>query len=119
MSQLNDSYWFNLFTRVIYLHVMTGNFWKPDNFEVGTNDVKGSSSINIFPNPIFCSNYLKINGLENIKSIGLFTISGQPISSMEIKDESLTLDVSSLAKGTYIVKGTTLEGTQQNLKFIK
>ena len=27
---LNDSYWFNLNTRVLYLFALTGNFWEPE-----------------------------------------------------------------------------------------
>lgn len=30
MSDLNDTYWFNLNTRIVYLFALTGNFWKPE-----------------------------------------------------------------------------------------
>ncbi len=35
---LNDTYWFNLYTRGVYLFVATGNFWKPEtSFVLDTN----------------------------------------------------------------------------------
>ncbi|MCE5332474.1 MAG: hypothetical protein LLF95_10115 [Bacteroidales bacterium] len=30
LARLNDTYWFNLNTRVLYLFALTGNFWEPD-----------------------------------------------------------------------------------------
>ncbi len=30
LEGLNDTYWFNLNTRVLYLFALTGNFWKPE-----------------------------------------------------------------------------------------
>ena len=29
LGKLNDTYWFNLNTRVLYLFTLTGNFWNP------------------------------------------------------------------------------------------
>jgi endoglucanase len=33
MKKINDTYWFNLCTRCLYLFTMTGNFWQPTIFD--------------------------------------------------------------------------------------
>jgi endo-1,4-beta-D-glucanase Y len=119
MSQLNDSYWFNLFTRVIYLHVMTGNFWKPD-IATGTGTIKEKDNLYLFPNPVLSDDKLSIIGLKNVRSVEIVTMSGQVIESFHnVVSEGLIVDVSTLSKGVYIAKINTNDGNQQNFKFIK
>lgn len=44
MKKINDTYWFNLSTRCLYLFTMSGNFWQPTRFlNTSSNDMKSSS----------------------------------------------------------------------------
>lgn len=69
--------------------------------------------ISIYPNP--AENELNILSKESIIRVEIFSLSGQKLISAQNK----TTNVSSLPKGTYIVKVTTANGNVNTQKFIK
>ena len=71
------------------------------------------NSIAIYPNPV--ENQLNVQSKEEIKSVEIFNLSGQKLISTQNK----TANVSSLSKGTYVVKTTTISGKVNTQKFIK
>lgn len=77
------------------------------------NEINNDNTlINIFPNP--ASDYINIETDKKIENVEIFTITGQLIKSSKEKK----VDVSSLTKGTYIIKIHTSEGTR-TYKIIK
>ena len=68
----------------------------------GTTNIDNIENIiSIYPNPV--SNSLTIN-TKNIVSIQIINITGKTINSINTTNNSTTIDLSSLAKGTYFVK---------------
>ncbi|MEN8125604.1 MAG: T9SS type A sorting domain-containing protein, partial [Bacteroidota bacterium] len=62
---------------------------------------------NLYPNPF--SNAIKIEGIENIEKIEIYTITGQKLLlndqlMTKNRDQSITIDLSGLASGIYILK---------------
>ncbi|SMC32476.1 T9SS type A sorting domain-containing protein [Moheibacter sediminis] len=71
------------------------------------------NSIKIYPNP--AESQLNIESKEIIKSVEIFNLSGQKIGSTKQN----MVNVSSLPKGTYIIKVSTVNGNVNTQKFIK
>ena len=71
------------------------------------------TNISIYPNP--AKDILYISGAK-AKSTEIYNLAGQKVSSAKVSNGKV--DVSVLAKGTYILK-VEAEGKVQNLKFIK
>ncbi|WP_182042725.1 T9SS type A sorting domain-containing protein [Moheibacter lacus] len=71
------------------------------------------NSISVYPNPV--ENQLNIVSKEEIKSVEIYSLSGQKISSKKQN----SVNVSHLPKGTYIIKTTTISGKVNTQKFIK
>lgn len=68
----------------------------------------------ISPNPV--QDILTISTVDNIKSITVFSVVGQKVLTPQVKNK--TINVSSLAKGVYILQIETKSGKNQQ-KFIK
>lgn len=80
---------------------------------MGMEEVWSPSTISIYPNPT--ENQLNISSKEEIKLVEVFSLSGQKLISTKNKIAS----VSSLPKGTYIIKVSTVNGKVNTQKFIK
>jgi endo-1,4-beta-D-glucanase Y len=119
MGQLNDTYWYNLNLRVVYLQVMTGNFWKP--ILTSIHETPGNASkIKIYPNPLNQNNLLTINGLKIANLLEVIDLNGKIlIPSISVSSSIYTLDISSLNKGIYILKIIAENGEPQQIKFSK
>lgn len=77
-----------------------------------------SSTLKILSNPV--ATELKINLPENIKSIILYNIQGNPLKCYEIdRKEFLVVHISDLASGIYILQAMTNDGEVINTKWIK
>lgn len=92
-----------------------------DNFNVtaenlSTDNYSSEKSLNIYPNPV--ANVLSIHNDSNIQRVEIFGIGGRLIKTALAKDKSITLNVSNLAKGVYVLKIYTNKGIKTN-KFIK
>lgn len=75
------------------------------------NDVS-SNSIKIYPNPV--TNVLNISSKGNIQDVSIMNMSGQVV----LKSTNSQINVSSLAKGTYLVRAT-VDGKVKTTKFVK
>ncbi|MBR1564182.1 MAG: T9SS type A sorting domain-containing protein [Paludibacteraceae bacterium] len=61
------------------------------------------------------NNIFRIYTLEQVFSIRLYSLSGQPV----LQTTKTEIDVSSLPSGMYIVRAITVDGEQLQAKFIK
>lgn len=75
-----------------------------------------TSSIKLFPNP--ASNILNIESAMSIEKVSVYNLLGQEVISKSANAELVTLDVSSLQVGVYIVK-TSINGNVSSTRFIK
>lgn len=100
-SDLGTVYYDNL-----YLHKNTT--LAADDFEV--------SKVKMYPNP--ATNVLNIEALTRIDKVAVYNVLGQQVITVTPNNELVTLDVSSLQVGVYVVK-TTVDGTVSSKRFIK
>ena len=109
----------------------TASIYFDYNFPIVTNTVSTTvtslgllesnfdHSITIYPNP--ANNYLSIGADENtsIDSISIYNLLGQMVKSQHINENNnITIDVSNLRSGSYIVEVKTKKGIVRN-KLIK
>ena len=83
--------------------------------QLSVSDV-AKTEINIFPNPT--SNFINIKSEEVIKSIKIYDIKGSLIKTENNSDKNSKIDVSSFAKGSYVISIETNSGIETK-KFIK
>lgn len=115
MAQLNESYWYNLNLRVVYLHVMTGNFWNPSSI-TAVNDKLIDEDIKVIFNSH--TNLLSISGLPNSRGFDIINLEGKVITSVKAEiQNNFSVNVPSLKKGIYILRVSTDDGKQINVKF--
>lgn len=81
----------------------------------GTNDLS-LDLINIYPNP--ATNFLKLVAKSNIESISIYSLVGQEVLKISPKSDNAQVNISSLAKGTYLIK-MIVNDKIQTQKFIK
>jgi len=100
-SNLNNVVWYdNLY------------IWKAP---LSTNEFE-ISSIKLYPNPAI--NVLNIEAAMSIEKVSVYNLLGQEVISKSSNAELVTLDVSSLQVGVYIVK-TSINGNVSSTRFIK
>ena len=90
----------------IYLHKNT--VLSTDNFAV--------SKVKLYPNPT--SNVLNIESVGTIQNIAIFNVLGQEVMNKTANESLLSIDVSGLNAGVYVIK-TVIDGTVSSTKFIK
>jgi hypothetical protein len=90
----------------VYLHKNT--ILSSDNFNV--------SQVKLYPNPT--ASTLNIEALANIQSIAIYNIIGQEVMTKEANSSTISLDVSGLNAGVYVIK-TMIDGNVSSTKFIK
>ncbi len=100
-SDLGTVYYDNL-----YLHKNT--ILATDSFEKAT--------FKMYPNP--AKNVLNIESASKIDQVSVYNVLGQEVLSKTATNEIVTLDVSNLRTGIYVVK-TTIDGATSSSKFIK
>ncbi|WP_415329189.1 T9SS type A sorting domain-containing protein [Chryseobacterium sp. MMS23-Vi53] len=83
---------------------------------LGTSDVAVNSGakIQIFPNPV--ADYITVSGIDNAKSVQVYSISGQMVIS-ETFDKKI--NVSQLTSGIYILRIHTKDSQSHEFKFVK
>jgi Leucine-rich repeat (LRR) protein len=96
------------------------NIYFDYNFPIETNDAETvfqalnnsnfeqDSSIKIYPNPT--SSIVNVNGNFNIKSIEFYDVQGRLLLTEIVNSSLATLDISSRAKGIYLVKVISEKG---------
>jgi hypothetical protein len=90
----------------IYLHKNT--VLSTDSFAV--------SKVKLYPNPT--SNVLNIESVGTIQNIAIFNVLGQEVINKTANESLLSIDVSGLNAGVYVIK-TVIDGTVSSTKFIK
>ncbi|WP_379968051.1 T9SS type A sorting domain-containing protein [Epilithonimonas sp. UC225_85] len=86
-----------------------------DMDQLAVNDMS-KIQINIFPNPT--SDFINIKSDEVINSIKIYDIKGSLIKTENNSDKAFKIDISSFAKGNYIISIETKSGIETK-KFIK
>ena len=81
---------------------------------LGTSDVAAKSKIQIFPNPV--ADFITISGLDNAKSVQIYSINGQLVIS-EAFDKKI--NASQLTSGIYILRINTKDSQSHEFKFVK
>lgn len=83
---------------------------------LGSSSFNLASSLRIYPNP--ANNAITVDSAKTIESIAIVNLLGQEVISKNTNSESVTLDISSLQNGVYILK-TTVEGSTATSRIIK
>ena len=91
------------------------NLYLHKNTVLSTNDFE-TLNARIYPNP--ATNLLNIESEISIEKVSVYNILGQEVISKSPNAELVTLDVSSLQVGVYIVK-TSINGNVSSTRFIK
>ena len=86
------------------------------NSGVGLNETVGNS-IELFPNPT--DNYLRICGLDNVKSVEIYSVDGKKVFEKESPLVTEIVDTKSFASGIYSVGIITNDGAILRKKLIK
>lgn len=82
---------------------------------LGTTQFK-DSKIAMYPNP--AKDNLNINAINNIENVAVYNLLGQEVLNQNPKTNTVTLDISNLQNGVYIVK-TLIDGKIASSKFVK
>ena len=91
----------------IYLHKNTTSL-SIDSFT--------ASKVKLYPNPT--SNVLNIESVGTIQNIAIYNVLGQEVMNKLTNQTLVSLDVSGLNAGVYVIK-TAIDGTVSSTKFIK
>ena len=99
---------------------MVDNVWY-DNIYLHKNTVLSSDSFTVskfklYPNP--ASNVINIEATADVQNISVYNLLGQEVMNRQTSGTSVSLDVSSLNAGVYVIK-TMIDGNVSSTKFIK
>jgi len=91
-------------------------YW--DNIKVNAEDLAVSDikkgAFSVYPNP--ATDVLKFNSTAKVESVQIYDLSGKAVSANYADGQ---VNVSTLAKGVYVVKVKNVDGTTSSSKFIK
>ena len=101
--------------------VTNAGFVYIDNILLTTNSLLNNNSFNmnkvsLYPNPT--SNVLNIESVGTIQNIAIFNVLGQEVMNKLTNETLVSLDVSGLNAGVYVIK-TVIDGNVSSTKFIK
>lgn len=86
---------------------ITGDELGTCNLAVKTSDL---NTVSLYPNPV--ENTLYLSGLQHVKTINIYTISGQMLKTQPVEDSSLSLDMTDYASGVYFIRLRSHNGQQ-------
>ena len=116
LGELNESLAYYHYLRLIYLHVLSGNFWAP-NLTTDVPSVK-NPAMKIYSNP--ASGQITVEGMMRFEKIEIIRINGNTLYSEQTNaSDRVVLNVRSLEKGAYLLKATDKAGAYECLKFLK
>ena len=116
LGELNESYFFHHYLRLIYFHVLTGNFWAP-NLTTDVPSVK-NPVMKIYSNQAL--NQITVEGVKRFEKIEILGINGNILHSELINaSDQVVLNVRSLEKGAYLLRATDKAGAFECLKFLR
>ena len=81
------------------------------------SDNKSERAISYYPNPVF--NDLNIKSETEIHNVDIYTITGQKIKSVSLRNHSTAIDLNDITQGTYFVAVTLKNGTRSIQKIVK
>ncbi len=87
--------------------------WDPSISAISQNTIKGFS---YYPNP--ASNKLNLTALNTIEEVNIYNLMGQKVMTFMPNSLNVTLDISKLNKGVYLVK-TQVDGEFMAFKLMK
>ncbi len=82
------------------------------------SQITNANNCSIYPNPAY-STLNVVTNTDNEKTIAIYNIAGQLVSTSVKSGKKNALDISNLANGMYFVNVTTAEGDKYRIKFIK
>ena len=79
--------------------------WKYDGTMAGINEANTDASINIYPNPSNGVFQLKMENMQSSKSaLEIYSLLGEKVLALSNIKTQMSIDISSLSKGIYLVK---------------
>ena len=90
------------------------NLWGDIYF--GIFNRKAEFTYDMYPNPV--TNKLTVSGVNDVNRIEIFDISGRVVKSVEVASEKVSMNLSDLQSGVYIISLHNAKGIQ-TAKFIK
>lgn len=93
----------------------TGNGTVKFNNNLSTSEVSTKNNINIYPNP--ATDFLNVTKVSNKASYKIYSLAGKLVSNGIVTNQKI--DVSSLAKGVYVISISDIGNEILNTKFIK
>ena len=91
---------------------MVENFWGT----TGIFDVKAEFAYSMYPNP--ANDYLTVANTADVSQVDIYDVTGKMVMTVNVASENITLNVSDLNTGMYIINVTNEKGVQTS-KFVK
>ena len=82
----------------------------------GIFDIKTEFAYSMYPNP--ANDFLTIANAADVSKVDIYTVTGKMVMTVNVGSENVTLNVSELTTGMYIVNVTNQKGVQTS-KFVK
>ncbi len=93
---------------------VAGIFKFNGDLSLAVNEASAKSGLKVFPNP--ASDVVNLTANKEIKSVNIYDLSGKKVKS---STDTKQINVSTLAKGTYILQAYYGNGSVENTKIIK
>lgn len=84
---------------------------------LSTVEIEGNNSLKYYPNPV--KNTLTISGNQNMTLVEVYNLMGLKMMSKKPDNKEVSLDLSGLSSGNYIIKVTDKNGSSKTIKIIK
>ncbi len=98
------------------LKVATGTATKP---AVETPVYSSKKILSVYPNPVQDKLNINLTGYEGVSEIRLYDVNGRQVAGQRSAQVNTQMDISSLAKGMYLVKVITAGGETLQAKVVK
>lgn len=96
--------------------IFIDNFLVTEEPTASNNEIDKSQLI-VYPNPVL--DLLHIEYATDVKKIQIYDLLGRQVYELNYDQNKLSVDVSDLASGTYLLKLETVDNKQTSIKFIK
>ncbi|HXU28107.1 MAG TPA: T9SS type A sorting domain-containing protein, partial [Bacteroidia bacterium] len=83
-----------------------------NNRTIGIKQIAGSNKVSIYPNPATNALHISFASAVNKASVKIFSVIGTEVLSANATGSDLSVDISNLAAGTYMVQITTDNGVE-------
>lgn len=79
----------------------------------------GKKLLTVYPNPSKDKLNINLTGYEGVSEMKIYDVNGKQVRSQRTGQSNSIMDISTLAKGVYLVKVTTANGEVLNQKIVK